>query len=162
MPKKNGFSARIEAGGIWINTTDQLFVHDKNEKTDNLNDEADSFSITLPLVMFDLRYRFQDSGTQIYLGTPLKDPGIALALGLTQTFIDKSKLDVSIFSGGRSGIRDEVWKNPYIAGVDRDETEVEDVGFAIDYDRILDTGLNLYYRYNLVDVDKDVIGTMFR
>ncbi len=162
MPKKNGFSARIEAGGIWINTTDQLFVHDKNEKTDNLNDEADSFSITSPLVMFDLRYRFQDSGTQIYLGTPLKDPGIALALGLTQTFIDKSKLDVSIFSGGRSGIRDEVWKNPYIAGVDRDETDVEDVGFAIDYDRILDTGLNLYYRYNLVDVDKDVIGTMFR
>ena len=25
----------------------------------------------------------------------------------------------------------------------------------------MDTGLNLYYRYNLVDVDKDVIGTMF-
>lgn len=158
IPKKNGFSARIEAGGIWINTTDQLFVHDKNEKTDNLNDEADSFSITLPLVMFDLRYRFQDSDTQIYFGTPLKDSGIALTLGLTQTFTDKSKLDVSIFSE----IMGEVWKNPYIAGVDRDETDVEDVGFAIDYDRILDTGLNLYYRYNLVDVDKDVIGTMFR
>jgi len=160
MPKENGFSARIEAGGIWINTTDQLFVSDKNEKTDNLNDEADSFNIILPLVMFDLRYTFQDSDTQIYFGTPLKDSGIALSLGITQTFIDKSKLDVSIFS--QIEIKGEVWKNPYIAGVDRDETDVEHVGFEIVYDRILDTGLNLYYRYNLIDVDKDVIGTMFR
>lgn len=155
--EENGFSARIEAGAIWINTTDQLFVDDKNEKTKNLNDEADSFSITMPLVMFDLRYAFQGSDTKVYLGTPLKESGIALTLGLTQTFIDKSKLDISIFSG----IMTEVWKNPYIAGGARDETNVEDVGFTIDYDRILDTGLNLYYRYNLVDVDEDVIGTMF-
>ena len=155
--KDDGFSARIEAGALGINTTDQLFVDDKNEKTDNLNDEADSFNITLPAVMFDLRYKFRDTDTEVYLGTPLKESGIALTLGLKQTFIDKSKLDMSVFSK----IMAEVWKNPYIAGVARDETNVEDVGFTIDYDRILDTGLNLYYRYNLVDVDEDVIGTMF-
>ena len=155
--EENGFSARIEAGAIWINTTDQLFVDDKNEKTDNLNDEADSFSVTLPAVMFDLRYKFPDTETEVYLATPFEDSGIALTLGMAQTFIDKSKLDVSIFSG----MMVEVWENPYVAGVARDETNVEDVGFTIDYDRILDTGLNLYYRYNQVDVDEDVIGTMF-
>ena len=155
--KEDGFSARIEAGAIWINTTDQLFVDDKNEKTDNLNDEADSFNIALPAVMFDLRYKFRDANTEVYLGTPLKESRTALTLGLTQTFIDKSKLDVSIFGVNMA----EVWKNPYIAGVDRDETNVADVGFTIDYNRILDTGLNLYYRCNLVDVDEDVIGTMY-
>lgn len=155
--KEDGFSARIEAGGIGINTTDQLFVDEKNEKTDNLNNETDSFSITLPAVMFDLRYKFRDTDTEVYLGTPLKGSGTVLTLGLTQTFIDKSKLNVSIFSG----MMVEVWKNPYIAGVARNETDVEDVGFTIGYDRILDTGLNLYYRYNLVDVDEDVIGTIF-
>lgn len=155
--EETGFSARIEAGAIWINTTDQLFVDDKNEKTDNLNDEADSFSVTLPAVMFDLRYKFRDTDTEVYLATPFEDSGIALTLGMAQTFIDKSKLDVSIFSE----IMGEVWKDPYIAGVARDETNVEDVGFTIDYDHILDTGINLYYRYNLVDVDEDVIGKRF-
>lgn len=155
--EENGFSARIEAGAIWINTTDQLSVDDKNEKTDNLNDEADSFGITLPAVMFDLRYKFRDADTEVYLATPLEDSGIALTLGMTQTFIDKSKLDVSIFSG----IMGEVWKDPYIAGVKRDDTDIKDIGFTIDYDRIFDTGINLYYRYNLVEVDEDVIGTRF-
>ncbi|MDY6792215.1 MAG: DUF2860 family protein [Thermodesulfobacteriota bacterium] len=155
--KEDGFSARIEAGAIWINTTDQLFVDDKNEKTDNLNDEADSFNIALPALMFDLRYKFRDADTEVYLGTPLKESRTALTLGLTQTFIDKSKLDVSVFAVNMA----EVWENPYVAGVDRDETDVEDVGFTIDYDRILDTGLNLYYRYNSVDVDVDVIGSLF-
>ena len=155
--EENGFSARIEAGGVWINTTDQLFVDDRNEKTENLNDEADSFSTTMPAVMFDLRYKFRDTDTEVYLATPFEDSGIALTLGMTQTFIDKSKLDVSIFYG----IMGEVWKDPYIAGVERDDTDIKDVGFTIDYDRILDTGLNLYYRYNLVDVDEDVIGTRF-
>ncbi|MDL1963671.1 MAG: DUF2860 domain-containing protein [Deltaproteobacteria bacterium] len=157
MPKENNFSARIEAGGIWINTTDQLFVYDRNEKTENLNDEADNFSTTMPLVMFDLRYAFQSSDTEVYLQTPLEESGIPLTLGLTQTFIDTSKLDVSIFYG----IMGEVWKDPYIAGGARDDTDIKDVGFTIDYDRILDTGLNLYYRYNLADVDEDVIGTRF-
>jgi len=96
--EENGFSARIEAGVIWINITDQLFVDDKNEKTDNLNDEANSFSITLPVVMFDLRYKFRDTDTEVYLATPFEDSGIALTLGMAHTFIDKSKLDVSIFS----------------------------------------------------------------
>ena len=30
--EENGFSARIEAGAIWINTTDQLSVDDKNDR----------------------------------------------------------------------------------------------------------------------------------
>jgi len=76
--KEDGFSARIEAGAIWINTTDQLFVNDKNEKTDNLNDEADSFNIALPAFMFDLRYKFRDADTEVYLGTPLNESGTAL------------------------------------------------------------------------------------
>ena len=155
--EENGFSARIEAGAIWINTTDQLIVNDKNEKTDNLNDEADSFNITLPAVMFDLRYKFRDTDTKVYLATPLEESGIALTLGLTQTFIDKSKLDLAVFSK----IMAQAWKDPYIVGVVRDDTNIKDVGFTVDYNHILDTGLNLYYGYNLVDVDEDVIGTRF-
>jgi len=76
--KEDGFSARIEAGAIWINTTNQLFLYDKNEKTDNLNDEAGSFNIALPAVTFDLRYKYRDTDTEVYLGTPLKESGTAL------------------------------------------------------------------------------------
>ena len=160
--EENGFSARLEAGAIWINTTDQLFVDENNEKTDNLNDEADSFSITLPAVFFDLRYKFRDTDTEVYLATPFEDSRGALTLGMEKTFIDKSKIDVSIFSGyGIIGIMDEVWKDPYIIQTDRDETDMNDIGFSIDYDCIMGTGLNLYYRYNHVDVDQDFIGKRF-
>ena len=155
--EENNFSARVEAGAIWINTTDQLSVDDKNEKTDNLNHEADGFSIIVPAVMFDLRYKFRDTDTEVYLATPFENSKIALTLGLAQTFIDKSKLDVSIFSG----IMGKVWKDPYITDVNRDDTDVNDIGFTIDYDCIMDTGLNVYYRYDQVDVDQDVIGKRF-
>ena len=154
--EENGFSARIEAGAIWINTTDQLSVDNKNEKTDNLNDEADSFGITLPAVMFDLRYKFRDTDTEVYLATPFEDLNMALTLGMAQTFIDKSKLEVSICY-----VNGEVWKDPYIIQANRDDTDMNDIGFTIDYDCIMDTAFNLYYKYNQVDVDQDVIGRRF-
>jgi hypothetical protein len=154
--EENGFSARIEAGAIWVNITDQLFVDEKNEKTDNLNDEADSFSIISPTLMFDLRYHFRNTDTEFYLAMPFEDLDMMLTFGMAQTFIDKSKLDISIFTGDG-----EVWKDPYISQANRDDTEMNDIGFTIDYDCIMDTGFNLYYKYNQVDVDQDVIGTMF-
>lgn len=154
--EENAFSARIEAGAIWINTTDQLFVDNKNEKTNNLNDEADSFSTTLPAVLFDLRYKFRDTDTEVYLATPLEDSNMALTLGMAQTFIDKSKLEVSICY-----VNDEVWKDPYIIQANRDDTDMNDIGFTIDYDCIMDTGFNLYYGYNHLDVDQDFVGKRF-
>ncbi|MDY7031012.1 MAG: DUF2860 family protein, partial [Thermodesulfobacteriota bacterium] len=53
------------------------------------------------------------------------------------------------------------WKDPYITQVNRDDTDMNKIGFTVDYDCIMYAGLNLYYRYNQVDVDQDVIGKRF-
>ena len=155
--EKKAFSARIEAGAIWINTTDQLVVDDNNERTTTITGEADSFNVAVPAVMFDLRYTFRDTDTEVYLGTPFEGSKTGLTLGMAHTFTDKSSLDLSIFSG----IMGEVWKDPYIAPAKRDGTDIDDMGCAIEYDGIMGTGCNVYYRYNWVDVDQDGIGQRF-
>lgn len=157
--EENRFSASIEAGAIWINTTDQLFTEqyfmgDTNKETDNLNGPADSFSIIMPMVMFDLRYKFRDTNKEVYLKNPFESSDSELTLGMAQTFANKSKLDVAIFYGMGA-----VWKDPYIIQENRDKSDTNNFGLTIDYD--INTNLNLSYRYNQVDVDQDIIGQRF-
>jgi hypothetical protein len=154
--EENRFSASVEVGAIWFNTTDQLFTDrffagDKNEKTDNLNGPADDFNITMPMVLFDLRYKFRDTDKEVYLKNPFESSDSELTLGMAQTFANKSKLDVSIFYGMGT-----VWKDPYIVQENRDKSDTNNFGLTIDYD--INANLNLSYRYNQVDVDQDIIG----
>jgi hypothetical protein len=147
-------SGRIEIGPIWINTTSQTYAGRDNRKTASLNDDDDSYDIILPLVLFDLRYRFENSNNEIYAGTPVKDAELALALGVKRYIGNRSNIDLSLYLSPFS----DVWQDPYVAGVNREETDVFDGGVYFSYNNVLDTDLLFSYSLEYIDVDRDIIG----
>ena len=42
-----------------------------------------------------------------------------------------------------------MWENPYLIGLDRDETDAESFGYGLDWDNVLNTGIS----YILIDQD---------
>jgi hypothetical protein len=51
-----------------------------------------------------------------------------------------------------------VWENPFLTGVDRNETDAESFGYGLDCDNVLNTGIGIYFKQMEIDVDQDLIG----
>ena len=154
--ESRGFSGRVQAGVGYVTSTDQLDT-DASERLDDLDSNADRFDSVLPLALFDLRYTFA-SGRQIYFGTRRESGGPpGLALGAVLPFNDGSELDVSVF--GKPF--EEVWKDPYLLGERRADTQKTTYGTKLEYSGILGTPAQVSYSVAQVDVDDDDIGDRF-
>jgi len=151
-----GVSGRIQAGGGYVTSTDQLDT-DAQKRLDGLSANSDRFDSVIPLVLFDLRYTFT-SGRQVYIGTPIGSGGPpALSLGTVLPFNDGSKLDVSFFGQPF----EEVWKDPYLVGDKRADTDKATYGGKVALSDVLGTRTKLSYSLAHADVDDDEIGTRF-
>ncbi len=154
--ESRGFSGRVEAGVGYVTSTDQLDT-DANERLDDLDSNADRFDSVLPLALFDLRYTFA-SRRQIYFGTRRESGGPpGLALGAVLPFNDGSELDVSVF--GKPF--EEVWKDPYLLGERRADTQKTTYGVKLEYGDILGTPAQVSYSVAQVNIDDDDIGDRF-
>ena len=157
-PKSAGLSFRLSAGAGYISSKDQLRTNDGNKKVRDLGDNANRYDKVIPLVNFDLRYTFAESGRQLYLGTPIGDEGPpGLTLGAVWPFEEGGEIDAGVFVMPFG----EAWEDPYLVDRDRDETEKDVYGAKIDYRGILGTGFEAGYRLSHIDIDDDDIGQRF-
>jgi hypothetical protein len=150
------FSGNIQIGAMWSDSTSQLKAVDSNETTDDIDGPADHFDVFYPVVLFDLKYRASDD-TTLHAGTPIDEYGIRLSTGATHDLGPAGQLDVSVFW---SPMHRE-WKDPYIAGQERDETDVLDVGVELNYNRIMGSAWQCRARYHYIDLDQDLIGERY-
>ncbi len=158
IPKSSGLSFHLSAGAGYVSSKDQLRPNDGNKRVRDLDDNANRYDAAIPLVSFDLRYTFAESGRQVYLGTPMGDEGPpGLTLGGVWPFKDGGKIDAGAFVMPFG----DVWEDPYLVDRDRDETEKDRYGAKIDYTRILGTGFEAGYRIEHIDIDDDDIGRRF-
>lgn len=154
--ESRGFSGRVQAGAGYVMSTDQL-KKDADKRLDGLNTNADRFNSIIPLALFDLRYTYS-SGRQAYFSTPMESGGPpGLSLGGVLPFKDGSKLDVSVF-GKPFG---QVWKDPYLTGSRRADTDKTTYGMKFAFSDILGTATKVSYSLAHVDVDDDEIGERF-
>jgi len=148
-----GFSGTVNVGGLWMNSKSHLTPVDKNKRLDNLGQSAQSETEVIPLAFFKINYDFAN-GNQIYMGIPFEDEP-RLTFGAQQGMDIVGKFDLSVFYA----FPEEVWKDPYLTGVDRQETDKTVYGGKLEY------SLNHFkasYELACVDVDKDEIGARFR
>lgn len=149
---EGGFSGSIMiGGGVVGGKPSQLDVGDDNKKVDDLNKRSESESEPVPIVDFSLSYEFASTGTTVFVGTDSGSLGVGAG-------VSQSLGDIGTFTITTGYSKDEVWKNPYIVGLDRKETDVESVSLDLSYEEILGTGAQLSYSYRSLDVDKDIIG----
>ena len=148
----------IELGILTIEQANNLNTWSSNKRIENLTSEPQRHSRLLPIVLFDLNLRY-GKGNFLYLKTPLVDmesSGIALGKEY-QLYDDRGALDLSVSYFPF----DEEWKNPYLTGVDRQDTDVTRLGIKLAWKEILNTGLAVDLRAETIDVQDDEIGELF-
>lgn len=148
----------IRAGVGYMTSTDQLHVQDGNKRFQDLDGDADWYAKVIPLALFNLRYGFKGRGAAVYAGTPFGSGGPpGLAIGTAQPLPDRGEVDASLWMNPFG----DVWEDPYLVGVRRDETSKIEYGIKIAYDGAWGTDLGIRYSYSRVDVDNDDIRERF-
>jgi len=154
--ESRGFSGRIQAGVGYVTSTDQL-RKGADKRLDGLNANADRFDRAIPLVLVDLRYTFA-SGRQLYFSTPIESGGPpGLSLGAVLPIKDGSKLDMAAF--GKPF--EKVWKDPYLVGERREDTDKVTYGAKLAFSDILGTPTKVSYSLAHANVNDDEIGEIY-
>ena len=143
---KSNLIAGTDLGDIGSDPIDSIFT------------KADSESSAIPLANFELAYTFGGKRTQVFAGNLLEDFvrfDFASQLGVRKQFRDTSILAVGYLF---TSIPTEVWADPYVANVARNETDRTASGARITYGRIGGSGLELQYTDREVEVDDELSG----
>ncbi len=153
---KSTFSAFVDIGAIYINSTSSENTDGKKKIKDNMK-EGETSSYVLPLPLFDFRYTFANTGTQLFLGTPLDSANLGLTLGVVQPTESLGRITGSIVTS----FGEKVWKNPYEENVNRSSTGVDRITVTIEVEQIAGTGFNATVSNKTMEITDDEIGELF-
>jgi hypothetical protein len=159
---KSGFSGYVQPGlgflSIKSNTVAKVLSFDLSEKRtsalDNNPDAENTMLVTLP---FKIAYTFAGSGTELFLGTDIGDMlafDTAQQLGIKQSIGSLGVLQAGVLFSGNV----RVWKDPYVIGQSRDDTDRKNVGAQLVWDRIFGSNLELEYSLRKVDIGSEQSG----
>lgn len=163
IPEESGFSGFIRPGVGYLNFKSNMVAsflgYDLSDKrTNSLDDSPNSQSTGLFLAPFSLEYTFASTRTQLFLGTDLTDLirfDYSQQIGVTQGIGT-----LGILQGGIlfTGIPAKVWKDPYVVGRNRDETNRDSTGARLVWDRIFGSKFQLQYTYRNIDINSEKSG----
>ena len=162
ISSQSGFSGYIQPGlgylNIKSNTVAKVLSFDlSDQKISDLNDEPDSQSTVLFTVPFKLAYTFAGTRTEVFLGT---DVGDLLSFDTAQQLGVKQGVgSLGVFQAGllfSGNVR--VWKDPYVTGQNRDDTDRRNVGGQLVWDKIFGSDLELEYSLRKVDIGSEKSG----
>lgn len=144
----SGFHGDIMIGGMWSSSENRLVPGDDNKKLSSLADGDGKDSEVGLLGMGNLSYTTY-SGTQLFASF---DGDVST--GIKRDFLGIAQLTLAgVFQ------MNEVWKDPYLTGVDRVKTDETRTGGRLGLGGILGTGLNIDYCMMSIEVDDDLSGT---
>ncbi len=156
----DSFSGTIGVGAIVIDSGNNLNPEGSKKRIDSLDSAADRETTFLPGILPELTWDVGESeGIKLYFKTdpPIDEVGgFAFNLGASYELGKAGILDTAVFFTPF----EEAWKNPYITGVDREETDTTKYGFRLGLNRILGTGFRAQFVYLEDEVDDDVIGDL--
>ena len=148
-----GFSGDLILGGVWENgRPSQLDATDADKTISNINQKSDSTSDLDLYLSGELRYTFANEATTLFIYN-IRHDGNLLSAGIQHSLGELG----SISGAATYGIK-EVWKNPYLVGTPRSDTDEVTYGLAFDYTNMFGTGFMLAADIAKVKVDDDLIG----
>lgn len=154
-----GTSGRVEIFMGTLTSNNNLIPLGTQNETIDSTDEKNTHTKFMFVPAFELAYQFKRN-KKIYIASPFcdgyqrsKSEREGISLGVEQSFLNKSILDISIFAGGGF-----TWENPYVTGEERNETYYTNTGLNAEYKHILGTGLQAGAKIQAIHVDTDEIG----
>jgi len=166
IPAEPGWSGTVTvgAGALEAKTNmvagiDRYSIDIGEARIDSLAKEPETESVLLPQFNMNINYTFSTQ-TQLFAGNGLEDivqlDTVSVA-GVRQQFSNKSILELGIVSSPTFGPV-QVWKDPYVVGVDRERTDRTTSGLRIEYDKILGTGFGVQYTQREIEIEKELSG----
>lgn len=154
-PPEGGFHGSITVGGaLTTGNPGGLAVHDDNKKIDRLDKHAESITEGNLVIMGNLSYSIERSGTTFALAYDLESEGVTFSIG--QSLPTGGTVTLGVGYG-----QEEVWRDPYLVGRQRSETDCERYRAFLTYEAAESSGLRLAAGYARQDVDVDTIGERF-
>jgi hypothetical protein len=167
IPAEPGWSGFVTVGlGVLSAKTNMVSGVDRygidlgDATISSLSAKPGSTSTAIPQVNLNINYTFSTQ-TQLFLGNSLENVvqfDTAAILGVRQQFSDKSILELSFVSTPFISPV-QVWQDPYVVGVARQETDRFSRGPRIEYDRILGSGFGVRYTQRKTEIDEERSGT---
>ncbi len=163
IPEEAGLSGFVNLGVGAISGKSNLIAGNSlgdigSDPIDSIFAKPDSESTGIPLVNFEVAYTFGGKRTQVFAGSSLEDfirYDFATQLGVRKQFRDTSILSVGYLF---SSIPAEVWADPYVANVPREETDRTSNGVRVAWGRIGGTGFELQFTAREIEVDDEFSG----
>lgn len=162
IPQQSGFSGYIQPGlgylSVKSNTVAKVLSFDLSDKSiDSRNDEPDSESTAIFTIPFNLAYTFAGSRTQVFLGTEVGDLlsfDTAHQLGIKQGAGSLGVFQAGVLFSGQV----RVWKDPYVTGQNRKDTDRKNMGGQLVWDKVFGSNLELEYSVRKVDIGSEESG----
>jgi hypothetical protein len=136
-------------GGGVVNSDSNLSTFDDKKVLGSITEDGDNDSEGMFMATGKLGY-VTSSGTDFYLSSEGD-----LTLGVAHDFEFGSLRSELLYRSG------EVWENPYLTGVKRKETDVDEFGVRLGLSEIMGTGLEFDYTFTDVSVDDDTVGDLY-
>lgn len=166
IPLESGWSGFVNIGVSYFsgksNTlagVDALSIDFGDPTIDDL-DEPDTDSFVIPQVNLNLNYTFPTQ-TQLFTGSSMENIfqfDNVSTLGIRQQFSDRSILELSFISTPFFAPV-QVWKDPYVVGEPREETDRTSRGARVEYANILGSGFGVQYTQRNIKIDDELSGS---
>jgi len=156
--EKVGFFGSIAIGGGWTSgKSSQLDVTDDNKRINSLDERATRESEGIVLIMGELGYNIVSTGTKISLGNQTCTETSAVSLTVDQTLEHIGTFQASFGFGEK-----EVWKDPFLVGVEREETDETAYTVGLQLQEIAGSGATASLTGTRYKVDDDLIGSQYQ
>ena len=163
IPTDSGWSGFLIGGAGYVDGESNLisgnslldFGTDPISSVDASPSSEDDF---FPLVTGEVAYTFASERIQLFAGGSIEDWAtldLAQQIGLRKEFDVLGTVQVGFLF---SGIPAEVWKDPYVEGTPRSETDRDSNGVRFQWDRIGGTPFEFAFTYRDIDIDAERSG----
>lgn len=139
-------------------------VSDENKRIHSLDQASSSETEFIPMPLWHLAYTFENLKTGLYAGTPASNivqGTYFLEVGARHRLGSGTTLSLS-WIPELPLIDDEVWKDPFVLGRDRQETERTAQGFQIKAESLWGSPFFLTYALGINDIEEEESGQAFR
>ncbi len=129
-----------------------------DERISSVSDSPDSKSYGRVTPAFNLSYTLEGARTQFFGGTELDDfitQDSSFGIGVRQAVGDLGNLRASLLASSER----EVYKDPYVVGVDRSKTDQTSNGMRLGWEHILQSDFEVTYTHRKIELDSERSGT---
>jgi len=135
-------------------------VSDDTKQIDSLYQDANSETTFFPLLLWELGYTLENSTTNFFAGTPkenIVEGTFFLEVGIQQKLSGGTILTAA-WVPKLPILDNEAWKDPFLLGSDRQETDQDSQAFKVEAESIFGSPVNLRYGFGRQEIDDDQSG----